>query len=594
MTRRAGWKARLVTTIAVIVALFGGAGPVAADTLVTNLSTSASGREGLADSEYIQSFTTGPNASGYLLESISIDFVKGSVGARDPVYVYLYEDNGSGRPRSRAIATLTKNGVNFAPPVTGVNKYKVWKARCYPQPPHGGGCLQDPSSVHLAPNTTYWVYVWAGRSTTGAELQSDTATTESGATGWTLGDSAFSKPSWGSSDGVYTYTSISAPLLIKVEGKTIPPVKITIDDASATEGVDLTADFTVSLSRAADGKVTVDYAAIAIETAIANDFEAGTGSLTFQPGETRKTISIPVYDDASGSEGDETFIVRLLRPTGATFEGNASFIDGTGTIVNASVLLIDLAAATGTEASGKIDFRLFLNRATNRPTVISYSVNYNAGASPADLVQETTTGTATIAAGETETTISIGIVDDTISDNNEQFRLEIDKAQGTRGALQRTFRTGTILNSETLEASFENVPAGPRRQQRVHLQRRLHERRLDHPRRNARPRVHRHQRRRDGRRAHQQPGRPLADHRRPGRRRCGDDHAARQPGLRDSGSHLLEGGQPGPAEPQSLGHGRGAAGGGSADGELLERARQPRRRGLQGRPDLQRGSRRRL
>ena len=458
--RRAGWKARLITAIGVIVAFFGAAGPAAADDLVTNLSTSASGREGLADSEYIQSFTTGPNASGYLLESISIDFVKGSVGTTDPVYVYLHEDNGNGRPnhaQGGQVATLTKNGVNFAPPVTGVNKYKVWKARCYPQPPHGGGCLQDSSSVHLAPNTTHWVYVWAG-SSTGAELQSDPATTETGATGWTLGDTAFSKPSVGSSDGVYTYTSISAPLRIKVEGKIIPPVTITIDDASATEGIDLTADFTVSLSRAADGTVTVDYSAIAIETAVTNDFEVGTGSLTFQPGETRKTISIPVYDDPGGTEADETFIVRLLRPTGATFEGNARFIDGTGTIVNSSALLIDLAAGTGTEASGKVDFRLFLNRRTNRPTGVSYSVNYNAGASPADLVQETTTGTATIAAGETETTISIGVVDDTISDNNEQFRLEIQQAPGSYGGLNRTYRTGTILNTETLEASFKNVP----------------------------------------------------------------------------------------------------------------------------------------
>ena len=266
------------------------------------------------------------------------------------------------------------------------------------------------------------------------------------------------QPSGGSSDGVYTYTSISAPLLIKVEGEIIPPVTITIDDASATEGIDLTADFTVSLSRAADETVTVDYSAIAIETAYTNDFEVGTGSLTFQPGETRKTISIPVYDDPAGTEADETFIVRLLRPTGATFEGNARFIDGTGTIVNSSALLIDLAAGTGTEASGKVDFRLFLNRKTNRPTGVSYSVNYNAGASPADLVQETTTGTATIAAGETETTISIGVVDDMISDNNEQFRLEILQAPGSYGGLNRTYRTGTILNTETLEASFENVP----------------------------------------------------------------------------------------------------------------------------------------
>ena len=458
MTRRAGWTARLITTIAVIVALTGVARPAAADDLVTNLSTSASGREGLADSEYIQSFTTGPNVSGYLLESISIDFVKGSVGARDPVYVYLYEDNGSGRPRSRAIATLTKNGVNFAPPVTGVNKYKVWKARCYPQPPHGGGCLQDPSSVHLAPNTTYWVYVWAGRSTTGAELQSDTATTETGAAGWTLGDSAFSKPSWGSSDGVYTYTSISAPLLIKVEGTTNPEVLVSINDVTVTEGTHKTANFVVSLSRKTSGPVQVSYGTVQLSGSSAadegSDYEATSGTLTFRPGQTRKTVSVPILDDAR-NEGDETFGLALTNLQGATFAVNS----GTGTIVNAEPLALSISDATATEGVDQtIDFTVSLNRATTRR--ITVNVLFSSGTadfSDIELIDGSTS--VTFEPGQRRRTYSVRIVDDSVNEPSETFSMILQYSGGPDDLIfADSVGEGTILNTETLEASFENVP----------------------------------------------------------------------------------------------------------------------------------------
>ena len=211
-----------VATIAVIVALFGGAGPAAADTLVSNLSAATLNQldsERLGKNNVAQSFTTGTNASGYQLESITLDFGSGVVETTDPVYVYLHEDNGSGRPNHNQggqVATLTKNGVNFAGPVTGLNKYKVWKARCYPQPPHGGGCLSDPSSVHLEPNTTYWVYVWAGNRDSAAILN-PTGLTQTGATGWSIGNSTLFRP-FGSPYSDYTQSFQAVKM--KVEGTT--------------------------------------------------------------------------------------------------------------------------------------------------------------------------------------------------------------------------------------------------------------------------------------------------------------------------------------------------------------------------------------
>ena len=60
------------------------------------------------------------------------------------------------------------------------------------------------------------------------------------------------------------------------------------------------------------------------------DYVAKTGTLTFNPGETTKTITIVVYGD-SKKEGNETFSVELF---GAS--SNASLLDATGlgTILN--------------------------------------------------------------------------------------------------------------------------------------------------------------------------------------------------------------------------------------------------------------------
>ena len=137
-----------VATIAVIVALFGGAGRATADELTSNLGeTPVTGTpKELYQIDVAQAFTTGANVTGYQLESITIDFegaatVIGTTGRRMTVYVYLHEDNGSGRPnlaQGGQVTTLTKNGVNFAGPTAGLNKYKVWKARCYPQGSAGG------------------------------------------------------------------------------------------------------------------------------------------------------------------------------------------------------------------------------------------------------------------------------------------------------------------------------------------------------------------------------------------------------------------------------------------------------------------------
>ena len=109
------------------------------------------------------------------------------------------------------------------------------------------------------------------------------------------------------------------------------PVRITLKGGKAREGRDATLGFAVSLSRAAAHAVSVDYAT-ADGTAVAGaDYTAASGTLTFAPGETAKTVAVAILDDAI-DEGKEKFTLRLSNPQGAHLRNMHR--EATGTIRN--------------------------------------------------------------------------------------------------------------------------------------------------------------------------------------------------------------------------------------------------------------------
>ena len=107
--------------------------------------------------------------------------------------------------------------------------------------------------------------------------------------------------------------------------------KMSVADASAEEGTDETIDFEVTLNARDDCKtVTVDWATADGTATAGEDYTADSGTLTFAPGETSKTISIEVLDDTDEDSG-ETFTLQLSNATGAT----VADAEATGTIADA-------------------------------------------------------------------------------------------------------------------------------------------------------------------------------------------------------------------------------------------------------------------
>ena len=104
---------------------------------------------------------------------------------------------------------------------------------------------------------------------------------------------------------------------------------VRVSDAEATEGDDAEIVFRVTLSAAASGPVTVRYATADVTAVAGEDYEAASGTLTFAPGETERTVRVRVLDDAVEDSG-ETFRLVLSAPAGATLADPEAL----GTILN--------------------------------------------------------------------------------------------------------------------------------------------------------------------------------------------------------------------------------------------------------------------
>ena len=98
------------------------------------------------------------------------------------------------------------------------------------------------------------------------------------------------------------------------------PPTISVADATADEVENATVDFTVTLSRTPTETVTADYATddgTTDNAATAGaDYTQATGTLTFTPSDTTKTVSVSVLDDRD-HEDDETFILTQSGASGA-------------------------------------------------------------------------------------------------------------------------------------------------------------------------------------------------------------------------------------------------------------------------------------
>lgn len=117
--------------------------------------------------------------------------------------------------------------------------------------------------------------------------------------------------------------------LLKTPATSLP--QASINDVDVNEGAG-SATFTITLNKASTSPVTIKYGTQE-GSARDGDFSPTSGSVTFNPGETSKTVSVPIKNDAV-YEGAEQFTLKLSAPTNAVLAKDTGVAtihdDGTG------------------------------------------------------------------------------------------------------------------------------------------------------------------------------------------------------------------------------------------------------------------------
>ncbi|HEX6101116.1 MAG TPA: ELWxxDGT repeat protein [Thermoanaerobaculia bacterium] len=115
--------------------------------------------------------------------------------------------------------------------------------------------------------------------------------------------------------------------------------RLTIADARAAESA-FAVRFRVSLEGTATQSVTVGYSTSDGTGSAGQDYQAASGTLTFAPGETSKTVDVRILGDAS-PENNETFFLALQNASGARIVRNeaAGIVDDDDVVADLSVAM---------------------------------------------------------------------------------------------------------------------------------------------------------------------------------------------------------------------------------------------------------------
>ena len=189
-----------------------------------------------------------------------------------------------------------------------------------------------------------------------------------------------------------------APVQVRIidddrPGGTAPDLEI--QDAEVTEGG--IAEFTVTLSSAATGAVTVSYATVDGTATAGADYTTTSGMLSFTPGQTTKRVEVQTLPDTD-QEGAESFTVRLSGATGATLTDGVA----TGTILDdddrPSLRIGDARVTEG----GTAEFTVTLSSAATGAVTVSYATVDGTATAGADYT--TTSGMLTFEVDRQDTT----------------------------------------------------------------------------------------------------------------------------------------------------------------------------------------------
>jgi len=233
-----------------------------------------------------------------------------------------------------------------------------------------------------------------------------------------------------------------------------PPPSFSINDVSVTEvnGSSVSAIFTVTLSQILPTTATVDFVTADGTATAPADYQSVNGTLTFPPGVTTRTITVPVNGDsipeADESHFSESFFVNLSNPANATLlkgQGIGTINDGDAT----STLQFAAATASVNETAGSVS--LSVTRAGDASSAASVHFETSDGTAPQRNKYTFQAGTLQWAPGDaTPKTIKVPIINEALVEGNQTFLVRLSNPTGTSAIGNPDTATVTIVDDDTI------------------------------------------------------------------------------------------------------------------------------------------------
>lgn len=245
-----------------------------------------------------------------------------------------------------------------------------------------------------------------------ADLEVVLGTRSSGMVAYDLPGTANARVLWGTGRGSLRRTGAQAA------------GPIAVADAATAEGHGPGAlTFTVSLARAGDQPVTVRYATSAGSATPGVDYTPVSGTLTFPPGTSSRTVSVPLLGDVL-DEGDETLILTLSAPAGARLADGVAL----GTILDDDPTpVITVGDASGAEGQTGWALQAFSVGLTGlSASTVSVSFTTTPGSASAGADYQPVAGMLTWSPGTSAPkTVAVPVAGDRVAEGDETYTLDL-------------------------------------------------------------------------------------------------------------------------------------------------------------------------
>lgn len=205
-----------------------------------------------------------------------------------------------------------------------------------------------------------------------------------------------------------------------------------------------TVTFTINRTGGSVGSVAVNFATSNGTAASGSDYQAVSQSVSFADGETTKTVSVAIFQDAV-NESSETFTGTLSSASGGATLGAPSTMTVTITnVVEHGSLALSASSASVSETANSVPITIVRTGGSSGTVTVDVTTSSGSATSGSDFAPFSQT--ITFYDGDTTQTIYVSIYSDALAEGTETFYVSLSNPTGAATLGATTSETVSITN----------------------------------------------------------------------------------------------------------------------------------------------------